>query len=210
MLICRSLRQLSRCRSASVALEFALISPILIGLLLAIIQVSLNYLAQAVLDRTTYSTATLIRYGVPQIAQMDLATFKSNIVCQTVPAVFDCSKLIVHVLTNNHPDEKYAWFFSYVGGSGVGAAFVSGIQIPWCNVVPTTGSAPACVAPVSTGQIYCPGAPGSYVLVQLAYPIVFQSMYWTQGVINSASYFVSSHIIVNDDYGATYSNPSGC
>lgn len=185
--------------NASAAIEFALIAPIFLALLLGLIQVGLNYVVQSTVDRLANSAALYIRSGVPQIANMNGSTFKSQILCSVASPILNCNKILYRIWTNNNPRALGAWIFSS-----------SGFAIPWCttnvlNYYTQSGGITYCNQPSLSTQLYCPGAPSTNIMVQIAYPIPFFNF-----VASSNVYFLSTQITVNYDYGVSYINPSGC
>jgi len=95
-------------------IEFALVAPIFLALLFAIVEVAIMFFAGQVLETTVQDSSRVIRTGQAQsggvaickvpdpanpgqyITACSQATFK-QLVCNNVPALFDCSKLYVDV-----------------------------------------------------------------------------------------------------------------
>lgn len=114
-------RNLSRDREGTAALEFVLIGPALIALLLAILYTMLIYLAQQMLETTAQSAGRLILTGAAQTTRlangrtgMNAADFKDAIcngysgtaangdavsVPSLMPPMLTCSRLTVNVTT---------------------------------------------------------------------------------------------------------------
>lgn len=82
-----------RNRRGSAAVEFALVAPIFIALVFAIIETALMFLAGQVLETATESAARQIQTGQAQgnAAVVDAGTFLQNYVCPQIPALFSCS-----------------------------------------------------------------------------------------------------------------------
>ena len=82
-------RRFRRNRQGSAMVEFALVAPVFIALLFAIIEVALVFYASQVLETVTQDTARQIFTGQAQGANMTAAQFKSSL-CGRVVALFDC------------------------------------------------------------------------------------------------------------------------
>ena len=102
-------------RRGSAAIEFALVAPMFFGLLFAIIETALMFFAGQVLESVSQSSARAILTGQAQaqggsiavcqttpnvVAACDQTTFKAY-VCSQIPALFDCNKLYVDVVSTS-------------------------------------------------------------------------------------------------------------
>ncbi|AWM03479.1 TadE/TadG family type IV pilus assembly protein [Bradyrhizobium amphicarpaeae] len=100
-------------RRGSAAVEFALVAPMFFALLFAIIETALMFFANQVLETITQNSARVILTGQAQaqggsvaacqttpgvVAACDQTTFKAY-VCTQIPALFDCNKLFVDVVS---------------------------------------------------------------------------------------------------------------
>ncbi|MBR0821388.1 TadE/TadG family type IV pilus assembly protein [Bradyrhizobium liaoningense] len=109
----KALRRFRGNRRGSAAVEFALVAPIFFGLLFAIIETALMFFAGQVLETVTQNSARAILTGQAQaqggsvaacqtaanvVSACDQTTFKAY-VCTQIPALFDCSKLYVDVVS---------------------------------------------------------------------------------------------------------------
>jgi Flp pilus assembly protein TadG len=92
ILLCRFRRH----RRGSAAVEFALVAPIFIGLLFAIIEVALMFFASQVLETVTQASARYLLTGQAQSGGLTQAQFKTY-VCSQIPALFNCANLKVNV-----------------------------------------------------------------------------------------------------------------
>jgi Flp pilus assembly protein TadG len=146
------LRRFRRNRSASAAVEFALVAPIFFGLLFAIIETAIMFFASQVLETITQDSARTLLTGQAQSSQVAAcadpvtgpaactqATFKKY-VCSQISALFSCDKLYVDV-------EAYPSGFS---GITIGSQIDSNKNF------------------LNTMQ-YNPGQPGEVVVVRLFY-----------------------------------------
>lgn len=108
-----TLRRFCRSHRGSAAVEFALVAPIFFGLLFAIIETALVFFAGQVLETVTQNSARAILTGQAQaqggsvaacqtvpnaVSACDQTSFKAY-VCTQIPALFDCSKLFVDVVS---------------------------------------------------------------------------------------------------------------
>jgi Flp pilus assembly protein TadG len=99
-------RQLSRRALAAIvddtrgspAIEFAIIAPMFIALLLAIIQIALFFFAQQNLETVAENSVRKLMTGNAQQANMTQAQFK-NIVCADLPSFMKCANLMIDVRT---------------------------------------------------------------------------------------------------------------
>ena len=108
-----ALRRFRGNRRGSAVVEFALVAPMFFALLFAIIETAIMFFASQVLETMTQSSARMIMTGQAQTggvtacqsapgvaAACTAATFKSY-VCSQIPALFDCSKLYVDVVSTS-------------------------------------------------------------------------------------------------------------
>ncbi len=95
-----------RAQGGGAAVEFAIISVPLIGLLLAIFQTAVVLFAAQALETATENAARQIMTGQAQSSNLSVSQFR-NLICPTstngttpgnaLPALIDCSKLIIDV-----------------------------------------------------------------------------------------------------------------
>ena len=83
------LRRFRRNRSGTAAVEFALVAPIFLGVLFAIIELALVFFASQILETVTQDTARLILTGQAQKAEFTQGQFK-DAVCAKLVTMFDC------------------------------------------------------------------------------------------------------------------------
>jgi Flp pilus assembly protein TadG len=83
------LRRFRRNGDGSAVVEFALVAPMFLALLFAIIETALMFFASQVLETVTQDSARVIMTGQAQNASYTQAQFKS-LVCTKVVALFDC------------------------------------------------------------------------------------------------------------------------
>jgi Flp pilus assembly protein TadG len=137
-------RKASRFRGAqqgATVVEFALIAPVFIAMLMAIFETTLFLFAQANLQNAAMQAGRLFMTGQGQNSNMTQSQFQST-VCPMIQTLFNCNNLIVVVQTY----------------SSFAAANTSAPQL-----YNAQGQA-------NTSFAYSPGAPGDVMVVQLVYP----------------------------------------
>jgi Flp pilus assembly protein TadG len=135
----RLLRRLRRDRKGSAAIEFALVAPVFIALLFAILETGIMFLAGQVLETVAQDSARIILTGKAQTASYSPAQFASY-VCSEVPALFNCNDISIDV-------ESYPSFSS----------------VNLANPIDGSGNFN------SSSLQYNPGGPGDIVVVRLFY-----------------------------------------
>jgi Flp pilus assembly protein TadG len=94
----RLFRRLARNNDGAALLEFALLGPAFLALLVAILQTGVVFLFQQTLQTATTQTARLIMTGQAQTQNISSATFLQD-VCSAGGSLFDCSKLSANIQT---------------------------------------------------------------------------------------------------------------
>jgi hypothetical protein len=74
----------------SAAVEFAFVAPLFFALLFAIIETGLVFFAGQSLETAVQDSARSIMTGEAQMANLSKQSFKTNIVCAHISALFDC------------------------------------------------------------------------------------------------------------------------
>lgn len=136
----RLLRRFRRNRKGASALEFAIVAPIFLALLFAIIETALMFFASQVLETVTQDAAREIMTGQAQGAGMSQSQF-ATYVCGQVPALFNCNNITIDV-------QSYSSFS----------------QISFPNQIDSHGNL------ITSNLGYNPGGPGCTVLVRVFYP----------------------------------------
>lgn len=129
--------------AGSVAVEFALIAPIFLTLLIATVETALVFFAQQTLQTAATQSARQIMTGAAQAAQMTPAQFKQT-VCSKLTNLFDCANLVVTV-------QNYTSFSALTAAPSLRSAAIGG----------GLSSLPAS---------FDPGVGGDIEVVQLFYP----------------------------------------
>ena len=81
---------------AAAALEFALVAPLFLALLMAIVQLALVFVGQAGLDSGAEAAARLLRGGQPQREGWDAGRY-ARAACGALPPFMSCGRLSVDV-----------------------------------------------------------------------------------------------------------------
>lgn len=92
------LKRLCTCTRASVVVEFALLMPMFLGLIIGILQVGLLYLSQQGLETAAEDAARKVLTGQSQKAGQTAAQFKTS-ACSALPPFLQCNNLYVDVST---------------------------------------------------------------------------------------------------------------
>lgn len=92
------LARAAACASGSVAVEFALIMPMLVALIMAILQVGWLYLAQQGLESAAEDAARLVFTGQAQNGGFTASQFKTS-ACNSLPPFLSCGNVLVDVAT---------------------------------------------------------------------------------------------------------------
>jgi Flp pilus assembly protein TadG len=134
------LLRFSAARRGTTAVEFALLAPAFIALLIAVLETAVFLFAQASLQTAAVQAGRLFMTG--QAQNLTQANFKTQVCQNYLPSVFNCNSLIVVVQT-----------YSSFASANTAAPSLYNNQ----------GQA------VSTWA-YSPGNPGQVMVVQLVYP----------------------------------------
>src|SRR6202163_4508722 len=137
--IAKALRRFRRNRRGSAAIEFAMVAPMFIALLFAIIETAMVFFASQVLETVTQDSARMIMTGQAQMAAFSQAQFKAN-VCGRIGVLFDCTNGIYIDV------QSYSAFSNVAITDPIDAAR---------NFLPAMN--------------YSPGGPGDVVVVRLFY-----------------------------------------
>ena len=93
-ILARHLRLYTRCENGATAIEFALVSFPFIFMIIGIIEMSLMFTAQSVLDRATSNAARLVRTGqLQQLSGAAQQTAFEDAVCDYAGFLMDCSQI---------------------------------------------------------------------------------------------------------------------
>jgi Flp pilus assembly protein TadG len=91
-----ALSRLRRGKGGATAVEFALIAPVFVALLIAILQVGIVFFAEQALQTASVIASRLVLTGQAQNSAMTQAQFQ-NAICPTVQTLFSCANIMVDV-----------------------------------------------------------------------------------------------------------------
>ena len=94
----RRVAEFVRRQDGVTAIEFAMVAPPFIALLMAIFETGLAFIGQQVLQTATLQSARAIMTGQVQTSGMTAAQFQQS-VCNNAGSLFDCSKIMINVQT---------------------------------------------------------------------------------------------------------------
>ena len=169
----RLLRRFRRSRKAGAAVEFALVAPVFIALLFAILETALMFFASQVLETMTQQSARMILTGQAQNAGYKTADFHTY-VCNQIPAIFNCANISIDV-------KSYSTFSS----------------ITFSNQIDNNGNF------ISNNLNYLPGNPGDIVVLRVFYPwqlFVTRFGFNLSNMANSQRLLVATATFVNEPY----------
>jgi Flp pilus assembly protein TadG len=130
-------------RGGTTAVEFALIAPPFLALLIAILQTTSYLFAQQALQTAVVAAGRLILTGQVQNANLSQSDFQTDDVCPLLPALFTCTNLYVNVQTYND--------------FAAASTTIPSLTISSSGTVSSTGA-------------YSLGGPGDVIVLQLVYP----------------------------------------
>jgi Flp pilus assembly protein TadG len=136
----RNVRRFRGAQQGATAVEFALIAPVFLALLIAIFETALFLFAQANLQNAAMQAGRLFMTGQAQNGSMTQTQLQSA-VCPMVQMIFTCGNLVIVVQT-------------YASSA---SASTSAPQLYNAQGKLNTGT-------------YSPGGPGDLMVVQIAYP----------------------------------------
>ncbi len=136
-----ALRRFPAAQTGATAVEFALIAPVFLALLFAILQTTLFLFAQQTLQNAAVQTGRMFMTGSAQSSGMTQAQL-NNDVCPMVSMLFNCANLQINVAAYN----------SFSSASTAAPALYNS-----SGQLQTTGT-------------YNTGSPGTIMVVQLVYP----------------------------------------
>jgi Flp pilus assembly protein TadG len=136
----RTISRFRRAQQGATAVEFALIAPAFLAVLIAALETALFLFAQAYLQNAAVQAGRLFMTG--QAQNYSQTTFQNLVCTNYLPVLFNCSSLVVIVQS----------------ASSFGAANTSAPQLYNAQGQP------------NTTWTYSPGSPGQVMVVQLVYP----------------------------------------
>ncbi|HXW73097.1 MAG TPA: TadE/TadG family type IV pilus assembly protein [Methylocella sp.] len=178
-------------RKAAVAAEFALIAAPFIFSMMEIFQSALFVYYSASLNYATESAARQALVGSVQNGGLTATQFRTNLICPLLPSSMTCSNVIINV--QGVPEAlSPGGFYAFVSNNSI--------------VIP----------PLNNSQTsFCPGTPGSYVYLQVFYPMPLIGPTWLPFVTTTyqgqSVKLVSAYAAFKlEPYQSTYTPPAGC
>lgn len=148
------------------AVEFALVGSMLVLVIVFVMMIGfLLYIGQA-LDRATDLASRQIMIGAVQKAGLSQSAFRSSVLCPALPSGISCNDVIVNVQTVTEAAQPTGYYALVNAGQ-------TGLIIPSLS---------------NTGAQFNPGAQGSYVYVQVIYPITILPAFMTSLLGAGATY----------------------
>jgi len=146
----------ARDRAGVSAIEFAMVAPVLILLIVETLQIGLYFYSSASLNRATNYALRQIRIGAVANGNMTAAQFQ-NLLCAQLPTTMSCpTNLIVNV-------------YDVTEGIGSGQGFNT-----FLNASQTGIAQPSPMASAT----FCPGSTGSTIYIQVYYALPLFSPIW--------------------------------
>jgi Flp pilus assembly protein TadG len=144
-------------RSAATALEFAMVVPVFLVLVIETFQLGLYFYTSASLNYATSEAARQILTGAVGQQGLTAAQFLTNVLCPALPGSMSCANVVTNVV--NVPEAiAPGGFYSFLNAN-------------------QTGIAPPAVMENSQTS-FCPGSTGSYVYLQVYYAMPVLSPIW--------------------------------
>jgi Flp pilus assembly protein TadG len=151
-----ALARLSADSSAIAAIEFAIVVPVFLILVVETMQLGYYFYASAALSRATTAAAREILTGSVTNQGLTAAQFRTQILCPLLPGSMSCANIVTNVQTVPEATSP-GGFYAFVN------AAKNGLTQPAMDNARTS---------------YCPGAPGSYVVVQVYFAMPVMSPIW--------------------------------
>lgn len=91
------LRRFGHNRRGTAAVEFALIAPVFVALLFAIVETALMFFASQILETVAQESARQIMTGQTQAANYNAGSFVTQVICNQPQPVLNCNNISVDV-----------------------------------------------------------------------------------------------------------------
>ena len=167
--LCRSFRQLRVNKLGVVAVEFALIAPLLIALTLGGIQVGIIYFADTELSRVTQKAAREVMVGGAH--GLTAAKFQAAL-CANISVIFSCGNLLIGLSPQ----------------ASLGAIVTTAPVITYDANGNITNAFP-----------YNPGSPGQIMVLQVVYPLpVVSGPLFNFATANGQTILISTIVFANE------------
>jgi Flp pilus assembly protein TadG len=147
---------LARHSAGVAAIEFAMVAPVLILLVIETLQIGFYFYTSATLNDATQHAARQILVGAVEQQGLTAAQFRSQILCPQLPASMSCSNVITNI-SNVAEGLNPNGFYAFVNPNQ------TAIVQPTMNNNQTS---------------FCPGSTGSYIYIQVYYAMPLISPIW--------------------------------
>jgi Flp pilus assembly protein TadG len=175
-------------RGGVTAVEFALVMPIFILLIVETLQLGLYFYTSASLDYATNAAARQIMIGA--VGQQTPTAFRTDMLCAALPAAMPCASVITNIVNVPEAVSPHG-FYTYVNA-------------PRTALVPPPMD--------NTKTSFCPGLAGSYVYMQVYYAMPLISPIWRAAASvtwsGKAVHFVSAAAVFKNE--PFQSQQNGC
>ncbi|NEU13087.1 hypothetical protein G3T14_13185 [Methylobacterium sp. BTF04] len=143
-------------KSGSTAVEFALVVPLLILLMIEILQGGLYIICSAAIEKATADAGRSVMLGALTSASATSSGFRKTMVCGNLIAGLSCDNVVTSLQGTT------------LSGSGTGySAFINATE---SALIPVTMD--------NSTASYCTGAPGTYEYLQVFYAVPIFSPIW--------------------------------
>lgn len=144
-------------RAAASAVEFALVLPVFLLLVVETLQLGLYFYTSASLDYATNAAARQILTGAVGQQALTAAQFRTQILCPALPGSMSCANVVTNIV--NVPEATApGGFYAFLNASQTGIALPTAMD--------------------NTQTSFCPGTTGSYIYVQVYYAMPLLSPIW--------------------------------
>lgn len=179
-------------RKGSTVLEFAILAPIYLTIIMAIFEIAVNAYYQGLVDKAVSGAGRLVMTGKIASSNMTQAAFKQAACGQGQTGAqsgLDCSKLTVSI------KRVGGSFYSHmVGVLGNGGIWSLTPKLDGVNGNP---------------EVYCPGDPSEIVYIQMTYP----ALQFTPLPVSTSMFgdwLVGSTAVRNEPFSATMPSSAVC
>ncbi len=113
---------------AATAVEFAIVAPLFIAMVVFIVDISVAFMVGANVDNSVWRAGDTIRNGTALSTNMTAAQFKTNVLCPMLPGFINCSGVKVN-LTQHVAWSGNTW-------PTTGTVDYSSVAQNWCLAAP--------------------------------------------------------------------------
>jgi Flp pilus assembly protein TadG len=135
----------------AVAVEYAIIGTPFLLALFAVFEIAFSFFQLSTLDNAVQISARAVMTGTVSTGAMSASTFKTQVVCPSLPSLFTCSNVVVN-MSVVPASQSPTGYYSYVNTNS------SGLIQPAID---------------GSNATFCPGSGSQYVVLQILYPASF-------------------------------------